>query len=413
VSNRRVVVTGFGIVSCVGNDVETAWQNVVEGNSGISTIDSFDTTGFTTTIAGLVRDFDATDYMPAKDARKIDPFMQYGVAAVRQALDNSGYEITPDNAHRVGVAMGSGIGGLSTIEANYEKYLKGGARKVSPFFIPGSIINMISGHISIAFGITGPNIAMVTACSTGTHSIGFGARMISHGDADMVIAGGAEHASTPLAMAGFCSARALSTRNDDPKAASRPWDKERDGFVLSDGAACLVLEELDAAVERGAPIVGELIGFGMSSDAHHITAPPADGEGARLCMSTALADGGLNPGDVDYVNAHGTSTPVGDLAETQAIRRAFGDHAEQVAISSTKSTTGHLLGAAGAAEAMFSLLAIRDQLVPPTINYTTPDPACDLNYTPNEAQDRSLKVALSNSFGFGGTNATLVFRALA
>jgi len=406
---RRVAVTGLGIISCVGNDVEMAWRNVVAGNSGISTIDTFDTTGLTTTIAGLVRDFDPQTYMPAKEARKIDPFMQYGIAAVRQALDSSGYEINPANAHRVAVAMGSGIGGLQTIEANYDRYLKGGARKISPFFIPGSIINMISGHISIAFGITGPNIAMVTACSTGTHSIGFGARMIAYGDADVVIAGGAEHASTPLAMGGFCSARALSTRNDDPTAASRPWDKDRDGFVLSDGAACLVLEEYTSAQKRGAPIIGELLGFGMSSDAHHITAPPEDGEGARRCMRTALSDAGLEPEQVDYVNAHGTSTPVGDIAETQAMRHAFGDHAKHMAVSSTKSTTGHLLGAAGAAEAIFSLLALRDQVVPPTINYTTPDPVCDLHYTPNRAESRKLSVAVSNSFGFGGTNATLVF----
>ena len=302
-SNRRVAVTGMGIVSCVGNDVDTAWKNVVDGNSGISTIDTFDTTGLTTTIAGLVRGFDPQDYMPAKEARKIDPFIRYGLAAVQQAIDASSYKIDASNAHRVAVAMGSGIGGLQTIEANHDRALKGGARKISPFFVPGSIINMISGHVSINFGITGPNIAMVTACSTGTHNIGFGARMIAYGDADMVIAGGAEHASTPLAMGGFCSARALSTNNDDPTGASRPWDQGRDGFVLSDGAACLVLEEYNHAVDRGAPIIGEILGFGMSSDAHHITAPPENGEGARQCMQSALDDAGLAPEQVDYVNA--------------------------------------------------------------------------------------------------------------
>ncbi len=336
--------------------------------------------------------------------------MHYGIVATQQAIASSGIEITPDNAHRIGVAMGAGIGGISTIEANHAKYLAGGARKISPFFIPGSIINMISGQLSILHGITGPNIALVTACTTSTHCIGFGARMIAHGDADVVLAGGAEHATTPLAMGGFCAARALSTRNDDPAGASRPWDADRDGFVLSDGAGCLVLEEYEHARARGADLLAEVAGFGMSGDAHHITAPPEDGAGALRCMQVALADAGLAPDSVDYVNAHGTSTPLGDKAETTAIKGVFGSHARQLAVSSTKSTTGHLLGAAGAVEAIFSVLALRHQVVPPTINYLTPDPGCDLNYTPNTAQERSLKIVISNSFGFGGTNGTLVFR---
>lgn len=407
-TKRRVVVTGLGIVSPVGNDVDTAWANVVNGVSGISVVDTIDTTGLSTQIAGLVRDFEVSEYLSPKEARKMDPFMHYGIAAATQALKDCGVEISESNAHRIGVAMGAGIGGIGTIEANHSKYLSGGARKISPFFVPGSIINMISGHFSIMNGITGPNIALVTACTTSTHCVGFGARMVAHGDADLILAGGAEFATTPLALGGFCAARALSTRNDDPTGASRPWDKERDGFVLSDGAGCLVLEEYEHAKARGASIYAEVVGFGMSSDAFHITAPPADGDGARRCMLAALNDAGLNPGDVSYVNAHGTSTPVGDVAETVAIKRTFADDIPSV--SSTKSTTGHLLGAAGAVEAIFSVLALRDQVVPPTINYSTPDPECDLDYTPNDAREQKLEVALSNSFGFGGTNGTVVFR---
>lgn len=409
-NKRRVVVTGLGLVSPVGNDIDTAWGNVVNGVSGISVVDTIDTTGLTTQIAGLVRDFEVSDYLSPKEARKMDPFMHYGIAAATQALKDCGLEITDSNAHRIGVAMGAGIGGIGTIEANHSKYLAGGPRKISPFFVPGSIINMISGHFSILNGITGPNVALVTACTTSTHCVGFGARMVAHGDAEVILAGGAEFATTPLALGGFCAARALSTRNDDPAGASRPWDKERDGFVLSDGAGCLVLEEYEHAKSRGANIYAEIVGFGMSSDAFHITAPPADGDGARRCMLAALSDAGLNPSDVSYVNAHGTSTPVGDVAETVAIKRTFTDHIP--AVSSTKSTTGHLLGAAGAVEAIFSVLALRDQVLPPTINYSTPDPECDLDYTPNAAREQELNVALSNSFGFGGTNGTVVFQRI-
>ncbi len=409
-SRRRVVVTGMGIVSPVGNSVARAWDNVVAGNSGISPIDTFDASGLTTQIAGTIKNFKVTDYLAAKDARKIDPFIHYGIAATHQALADCGLEITPDNADRIGVAMGAGIGGIGTIEANHSKYMAGGARKISPFFIPGSIINMISGQISIMYGITGPNIALVTACTTATHCIGFGARMIAYGDADLVLAGGAEHATTPLALGGFCAARALSTRNDDPAGASRPWDAERDGFVLSDGAGCLALEEYEHARARGAQVLAEVAGFGMSGDAHHITAPPEDGAGALRCMQVALADAGIAPEEVGYINAHGTSTQLGDLAETTAIKGAFGQHASKVVVSSTKSTTGHLLGAAGAVEAIFSVLALQHQVVPPTINLDTPGPGCDLNYTPHTAQEHPLRVAISNSFGFGGTNGTLVFR---
>jgi 3-oxoacyl-[acyl-carrier-protein] synthase II len=343
----------------------------------------------------------------------MDPFIHYGIVAAGQAIDDSGIAIDERNAHRVGVAIGSGIGGIDTIEHNYARYLENGSpRKISPFFVPGSIINMISGHVSIRYGITGPNLALVTACTTGTHSIGIAARTISYGDADIMVAGGAEMATTPLALGGFCSARALSTRNDDPEAASRPWDRERDGFVLSDGAGCIVLEEYEHARARGAEIYAELAGFGMSGDAHHITAPPETGEGARLCMVNALDDAGIAPGDVAYINAHGTSTDVGDKAETVAIKRAFGDHAARLMVSSTKSMTGHLLGAAGGVEAIFCVLAIRDGVAPPTINYEFPDPECDLDYVPNDARKTPIDVALSNSFGFGGTNGTLVFRAL-
>ncbi len=411
-SKRRVVVTGMGIVSPVGSKIEKAWNNIREGISGIGLIDNFDTTDFNTRIGGIIKDFDVTDYMPPKDARKMDPFMHFGVGASVDALKDSGLEITEQNGHRVGIAMGAGIGGLKTIEDNYDKFLRGGPRKVSPFFIPGSIINMTSGKVSIMYGITGPILSVVTACTTSTHCIGLAARTIMYGDADVMLAGGSEFATTPLAMAGFCSARAMSTRNDDPAGASRPFDRDRDGFVLSNGAGCLVVEELEHAKSRGAEIYAELVGFGMSGDAYHITSPPADGEGARKCMVAAMKDAGVAPEDVDYLNAHGTSTPVGDLGETVAIKRAFGDAARSLAVSSTKSSTGHLLGAAGAVEAIFCILAIRDQVLPPTINLDTPDPECDLDYVPHTARDANVKIAVSNSFGFGGTNGSLVFRAL-
>ncbi len=410
-SRRRVVVTGLGIVSPVGNTVESAWKNVVDGVSGIGPIDSFDTSLFTTRFGGVVRDFDVESVMSAKEARKIDPFMHYGIAACSQALAHAGLDISDANRHRIGVTMGAGIGGIGTIENNHAKYYEAHQpRKISPFFVPGSIINMISGHVSIMHGITGPNLALVTACTTATHSIGMAGRMIAYGDADAMLAGGAEHATTPLGLGGFCSMRALSTRNDDPQAASRPWDRGRDGFVLSDGAGALLLEEYEHARARGAPILAELIGFGMSGDAHHITAPPEDGEGARAAMAAALADAGVDLDSVGYINAHGTSTPLGDIAETLAIRRLFGDQADRLAVSSTKSTTGHLLGAAGGVEAVFTVMALRDQVIPPTINLDDPDPRCDLDYVPGEARQAKLEVALSNSFGFGGTNGTLVFR---
>ena len=412
-SKRRVVITGLGIVSPVGNSVDTAWSALIAGRSGIGPITRFDPAKFPTRIAGSVKDLDVSAYVSPKDARKMDPFIHYGMVAAGQAIDDSGIAVTEGNAHRIGVAIGSGIGGIDTIEHNYARYLENGSpRKISPFFVPGSIINMISGHVSIRYGITGPNLALVTACTTGTHSIGIAARTIAYGDADVMVAGGAEMATTPLALGGFCSARALSTRNDDPEAASRPWDRERDGFVLSDGAGCIVLEEYEHARARGAGIYAELAGFGMSGDAHHITAPPESGEGARLCMVNALDDAGIAPGDVAYINAHGTSTDVGDKAETVAIKRAFGEHAAKLMVSSTKSMTGHLLGAAGGVEAIFCVLAIRDGIVPPTINYEFPDPECDLDYVPNDARNARIDVALSNSFGFGGTNGTLVFRAL-
>jgi len=411
-SNRRVVVTGMGIVSCVGSKLDEVWKNILEGKSGIVTIDAFDVSGFATQIGGAVKGFDVADVLTPKDARKMDPFMHYGIAASNQALDDSGLVISDDNGHRIGVAMGAGIGGLSTIETNHQKFINGGPRKVSPFFIPGSIINMVSGHVSIMHGITGPNLSIVTACATSTHCIGIAARTVQHGDADVMLAGGAEFATTPLAVGGFCSARAMSTRNGDPTGASRPFDRDRDGFVLSDGAGCVVLEEYEHALARGANIYAELIGFGMSADAYHITLPPADGEGARKCMVAAMNDAGVEPADIDYLNAHGTSTPAGDIGETVGIKRAFGDAASKLAVSSTKSTTGHLLGAAGVAEAIFCILAIRDQVLPPTINYETPDPECDLDYVPNTARDAKVKTTISNSFGFGGTNGSLIFRAL-
>jgi len=409
---RRVVVTGMGIVSPVGSKLERAWDNIREGRSGIRRIDVFDPAGFSTQIAGQVTDFDVSAYLAPKDSRKMDTFMHYGIGACVDAMEDAALDVDDENGHRIGVAMGAGIGGLDTIERNHSKFLQGGPRKVSPFFIPGSIINMISGNVSIMRHITGPNLSIVTACTTATHCIGIAGRTIAYGDADVMLAGGAEYATTPLAIAGFCAARAMSTRNDDPEGASRPFDRGRDGFVLSNGAGCLVLEEYDYARARGARIYGELLGFGMSGDAFHITAPPEDGEGARKCMVAALNDARVAPGEVDYLNAHGTSTPVGDVGETVAIRRAFGDASKSLAVSSTKSCTGHLLGAAGAVEAIFSLLAIRDQVVPPTINLHDPDPACDLDYVPNVARDGNVDTVVTNSFGFGGTNGSLVFRAL-
>ena len=409
-TRRRVVVTGLGLISPNGNNVAQGWANVRDGVSGIGPVDSFDTTGFSTTFAGVIKDFNVTDYMSVKDSRKADRFMHYGIAACTEAFEDAGLAVAESDAHRFGVIMGSGIGGIDTIETNYEKYRKAGARRISPFFVPGSIVNMISGHVSIKYGLTGLNLALVTACATSAHCIGLAGRLISIGEADVILAGGAEYATTPLGIGGFASARALSTRNDDPAGASRPWDRDRDGFVLSDGAGCLVLEEYERARRRGANIYAELIGSAMNGDAYHITAPTEDGSGADHCMRLALGDAGVNLEDVDYINAHGTSTPLGDVAETLAVKRTFGEHAKSLVISSTKSTTGHTLGAAGAIEALFTVMAIKDGVVPPTINLENQDPECDLYYTPNVALERKVRIALSNSFGFGGTNGTLVFR---
>jgi 3-oxoacyl-[acyl-carrier-protein] synthase II len=403
----------MGIVSPVGSQLETAWRNVLEGKSGIVPITRFDASAFPVRFHGAVAGFDAEKYLPAKRLRNMDPFMHYGYAAAVEAFKDSGLEVTPENASRFGVAMGAGIGGLDTIEENHAKWMETKSpKRISPFFVPGSIINMISGHISIDFKLTGPNIATVTACTTSTHSIGLAMRLIQYGDADVMIAGGAEMATTPLGLGSFCQARALSTRNDDPTAASRPWDKDRDGFVLSDGAGSIVLEEYEHAKKRGARIYAELAGFGMSGDAHHITAPPEDGEGARLAMANALKDAQINPSDVQYLNAHATSTELGDKAETIAMKRCFGDHAYKLAVSSTKSMTGHLLGAAGVVEAIFTVLAIRDQVAPPTINLDNPGEGCDLDYVPKVARQMPIQVALSNSFGFGGTNGSLIFKKL-
>ncbi|PWQ94976.1 beta-ketoacyl-[acyl-carrier-protein] synthase II [Leucothrix pacifica] len=408
------MVTGLGIVSPVGSKIKTAWDNIVAGKSGINRIspDLFDASEFSVQIAGNVTDFDATEYMKPKDLRKMDPFIHYGIGAGTDALNDSGIVVTEDNADGIGVIVGSGIGGIGTIEKNCEAYLKNGPRKISPFFVPSSIVNMVAGNLSIMHGLRNHNMSPVSACATATHSIGDAARMIAYGDADVMLAGGAEMATTPLGIGGFAAARALSTRNDDPEAASRPWDADRDGFVLGDGAGILVLEEYETAKARGAEIYCELVGFGMSSDAFHMTSPSKDGEGAARCMTNALRDAGLNPEDVDYINAHGTSTPAGDVAETMALKRALGDHANNVAVSSTKSMTGHLLGAAGGIEAVFSVLAVRDQILPPTINLDNPDPACDLDYVANTAREAKVDVAMSNSFGFGGTNGTLVFKKI-
>ncbi|OFZ88258.1 MAG: beta-ketoacyl-[acyl-carrier-protein] synthase II [Betaproteobacteria bacterium RBG_16_64_18] len=408
-SRRRVVITGLGIISPVGNTVVEAWASVLAAKPGISRITRFDPAAFAAQIAGEVKGFDVTQYMSAKEARRMDTFIHFGMAAGIQALRDSGLEVTPENAERIGVNIGSGIGGLPVIEETHDDYLKGGPRKISPFFIPGVIINMISGHLSIRFGLKGPNLAMVTACTTATHCIGDSGRLIEYGDADVMVAGGAEATLTPLAIGGFASARALSTRNDDPATASRPWDRDRDGFVLGEGAGALVLEEFEHARRRGAKIYAELAGFGMSADAHHMTAPAEDGEGAARCMAIALRNARLNLDQIDYINAHGTSTPLGDIAETIAVKRCFGDHARKLAMSSTKSMTGHLLGAAGGVEAVFCALAVRDQVAPPTANLINQDPACDLDYVPNAARQMPVRAVLSNSFGFGGTNGTLIF----
>jgi len=409
-SRRRVVVTGLGVVSPVGIGVARAWADIIEGKSGITRISRFDPAAFSSQIAGEVRGFDVTQYLSAKEARRMDTFIHYGIAAAIEAIKDSGIEATPQNAERIGVNIGSGIGGLPLIEDTHAELQKSGPRKISPFFVPGTIINMVAGNVSIMYGFKGPNLAIVTACTTATHCIGDSGRLIEYGDADVMVAGGAESTVSPLGVGGFCAARALSGRNDDPASASRPWDRDRDGFVLGEGAGVLVLEEYEHASARGATIYCELAGYGMSADAHHITAPREDGDGALRCMSNAVRNAGINREDVDYVNAHGTSTPLGDIAETVAVKRCFGDHAGKLAISSTKSMTGHLLGAAGGVEAVFTALALRDQIAPPTINLFNPDPQCDLDYVPNAARRMKIEVAVSNSFGFGGTNGSLVFR---
>ncbi len=409
-SKRRVVITGLGIVSPVGNTIDAAWSAIRAGKSGIGPISNFDVSGFPVRISGEVRDFDITQYISAKDARKMAPFIHYGIAAACQAFEDSGVEINEANAQRAGLAIGSGIGGLPGIEQTYQAFIDGGPRKISPFFVPANIINMIAGNLSIIYGMKGPNIAIVTACTTATHNIGIAARMIAYGDADIMMAGGAEMSTCPTGVGGFAAARALSTRNEDPEAASRPWDKDRDGFVLSDGAGILMLEEYELAHKRGANIYAEIAGFGMSGDAYHMTQPPGDGEGAAQCIQNALSDAGMNIDAVDYINAHGTSTPAGDVAETRAVKRVFGDMAGKLAISSTKSMTGHLLGAAGGVEAVFTALALRDQVAPPTINLDNPDPESDLDYVAHTARDMKIDVAMSNSFGFGGTNGTLILR---
>ncbi len=409
-TKRRVVVTGLGIVSPVGNDVATAWANITAGKSGIGPVTHFDASSFPTRIAGEVRDFDPAQYVAAKDVKKMDPFIHYGIAASVQALADAGLHPHEHDEERIGVAVGAGIGGIHTIEKTAITYHESGQRKISPFFVPSSIVNMASGNLSIMLGLKGPNIACVTACTTATHNIGLAMRMIQYGDADVMIAGGAEYATVGTAMGGFCSARAMSTRNDEPERASRPWDKDRDGFVLSDGAGVLVIEDYEHAVKRGARIYCELAGFGMSGDAYHMTSPPEDGDGARRSMAIAIADAKLNPEQVGYINAHATSTGVGDIAEVQAIKACFGDAAKTIPVSSTKSMTGHLLGAAGGVEAIFSILALRDGVLPPTINLDEPGEGCDLDFVPHTARETKLDIALSNSFGFGGTNGTLVFR---
>jgi 3-oxoacyl-[acyl-carrier-protein] synthase II len=415
VSDRRIVITGLGLLSPVGNSVDAAWQAIQQGRSGIGPVTEFDVSQLNTRIAGEIRDFDPAKFMDEKEARRSDKFLQYGIAAGVQAIEDAGLNAQPEaiNPERVGFALGAGIGGIASIESTMLTYRDKGPRRVSPFYIPGSIVNMIGGSLSIRYGYKGPNIAIVTACTTSTHNIGMAARMISYGDAEVMVAGGAEFGTTPTAMAGFVSAKAMSTRNDDPTAASRPWDVDRDGFVLSNGAGIVVLEELEHARRRGARIYAELRGFGMSGDAYHMTAPPEDGEGAARCMAIALKDAGMNVEEIDYINAHGTSTPLGDRAESDAIKSTFGGHAYKLMVSSTKSMTGHLLGAAGGVEAIFTILAIRDGIAPPTINLDQPGEGCDLDYVPHTARNAEIKVALSNSFGFGGTNGTLIFSRFA
>jgi 3-oxoacyl-[acyl-carrier-protein] synthase II len=409
-SKRRVVVTGLGMVSPVGLNVDDTWKAILAGKSGVTRIEQFDASDISCQSCSSVKHFDPLVYMTEKEARKKDIFIQYGIAAAAEAMQDAGLVVTEENADRIGVAVGSGIGGLPMIAKSTAILLESGPRKISPFFIPGAIINMISGIISIMYNLRGPNIAVVTACTTGTHNIGLAARIIAYGDADVMVAGGSEMATTKLGISGFAAMRALSTRNDAPEKASRPWDKDRDGFILGDGAGVIILESLEHATHRGAKIYAELVGFGMSADASHITTPHQDGLGAANAMNAAIKDAGLNPEDVDYINAHGTSTPVGDELEVVAVKRSFGKHAYQLAVSSTKSMIGHLLGAAGAVEAIFSILAIRDQVAPPTMNLDNPSEGCDLNFVPNKAQEMRIRTALSNSFGFGGTNGTLLFR---
>lgn len=409
---RRVVITGMGMLSPVGLTVEESWRNVLAGKSGVKLVEGFDVSNFSTRIAAQVTGFDPTVYLTPKEARKLDTFVLYAVGAATQALEDSALTVTDANSHRIGVAIGSGIGGLPFIERSHQAITEGGPRKISPFFIPGAIINMASGYVSISKGLKGPNIAVVTACTTSAHNIGLAARMIAYGDADAMLAGGTEMATCPLGLGGFAAMRALSTRNDAPEKASRPWDTERDGFVLGEGAGVLMLEEYESAKRRGAKIYAEVAGFGMSSDAYHISAPDENGTGFIACMRNALQDAGLKPEDIDYINAHGTSTPVGDVIEAMSIKHTFGEHAYKLAVSSTKSMTGHLLGAAGAIEAIFSVLAIRDNVVPPTINLDNPAEGCDLNFVPHHAQERPVNIALSNSFGFGGTNGSLIFRRI-
>lgn len=411
-SKRRVVVTGLGLVSPIGNDLESAWSNITAGRSGIGLVTNFDASAFSTRIAGEVRDFDPTAWIPPKDVKKMDHFIHYGVAASLMAIKDAGLEINDGNAERVGALIGSGIGGISGIEKTTIACNEGGPRKVSPFYVPSTIINMVSGHLSIMTGIKGPNFSAVSACASSNHSIGMAMRLIQYGDADIMVTGGAEYATVPTAMGGFCSMKAMSTRNDDPQRASRPWDKDRDGFVLGDGSGILVLEEYESAKKRGARIYCELAGIGSSSDAFHMTAPSENGEGPARCMAAAMKDAGVNAEDIDYINAHGTSTPLGDLAETLALKRVLGEHAYKTMVSSTKSMTGHLLGAAGGVEAIFTILAMHHGAVPPTINLDNPGEGCDLDYVPNLARDKSISVAVSNGFGFGGTNGTLIFRRL-
>jgi 3-oxoacyl-[acyl-carrier-protein] synthase II len=406
---RRVVITGLGCISPVGNTIADAWDALIKGTSGIATITKFDASNLSTRFAGEVKGFQVEDYIPGKEARHMDTFIHYGMAAGIQAMQDSGLQVTEDNAERIGVMVGSGIGGLPMIEETVAEMLSRGPRRISPFFVPASIINMISGHLSIKYGLKGPNLAIVTACTTGLHCIGAAARMIEYGDADVMIAGGAESTVSPMGIGGFASARALSSRNDDPATASRPWDKDRDGFVLGEGAGVMVLEEYEHAKARGAKIYAEVLGFGMSADAHHMTAPLEDGDGARRCMISAMKNAGINADEVDYVNAHGTSTPLGDVAETVAIKRALGDHAKKIVVNSTKSMTGHLLGGAGGVESVFTVLALHHQISPPTINIFNQDPACDLDYCANTARELPIRIAVKNSFGFGGTNGSLVF----